>query len=79
MKKAGGIVGLIGGIFGVFAAIVTLVFGGIGAAVAAKSANTMIGLGWGGLLFSFLCIVFGAIAISAKGNAQEREQQPTPS
>ena len=67
MQKAGGIVGLIAGIFGFIAAIVTLFVGGIGGALEAEGASTIIGLGWGGVLFSFLCIVFGAVALGAKG------------
>lgn len=67
MKKAGGIIAIIAGIFAVVAAIVTLFIGGVGAALNADGGNTVIGLGWGGVLFSFLVIVFGAIAIGAKG------------
>jgi hypothetical protein len=66
MQKAGGIISLIAGIFGVLAAIVTLSVGGIAGAFKADGASTVVGLGWGGILFSFLCIIFGAIAISAK-------------
>ena len=64
MSKAGGIIGIIAGVFGFIAAIVTLFLGGIGSAFEAEGANTVIGLGWGGVLFSFLTIVFGAIAIA---------------
>ena len=67
MKKAGGIVALIAGIFGVFAAGFTLFAGGLGAAFEADGADTVIGLGWGGVAFSFLTIVFGAIAMGAQG------------
>ena len=67
MRKAGGIVALIAGVFGVIAAGVTLVFGGLGSAFEAEGASTVVGLGWGGVLFSFLTIVLGAVAISAKG------------
>lgn len=67
MKKAGGIIAIIAGIFAVIAAVVTLFIGGIGAAFNADGGNTVIGLGWGGVLFSFLVIVFGAIAIGSKG------------
>lgn len=67
MRKAGGIIGLIAGIFGVIAAVVTLFVGGLGAAFEAEGADTVIGLGWGGVLFSFLAIVFGAVTIGAKG------------
>lgn len=67
MKLAGGIVSLIGGIFGVGAAIATLFVGGLGGAFDAEGANTVVGLGWGGLFFSFLAIVLGAITLGAKG------------
>jgi hypothetical protein len=66
MQKAGGIIALISGIFGVLAAIVTLMVGGLGSAFEADGANTVVLLGWGGVLFSFLAIVFGAIGISTK-------------
>ncbi|HOJ49100.1 MAG TPA: hypothetical protein PLD48_09620 [Bacillota bacterium] len=66
MKKAGGIIALIAGIFGIIAAIVTMFIGGVGAAFGGEGAETIIGLGWGGILFSFLTIIFGAIAMNAK-------------
>lgn len=66
MQKAGGIIALISGIFGVLAAIFTLMVGGLGSAFEADGANTVVGLGWGGVLFSFLAIVFGAIGMSTK-------------
>lgn len=66
MNKAGGIIAIIAGIFGIFAAMATLVVGGIGAAVDAQGGTTVVGLGWGGVFFSFMVIVFGAIAIGAK-------------
>ena len=66
MQKAGGIIGLIAGIFGVLAAGVTLFMGGLGGALKAEGASTVIGLGWGGVLFSFLCIIFGAVAMSSE-------------
>lgn len=66
MKKAGGIVALIAGVFGVIAAGVTLFTGGIGAVFDAEGADTVIGLGWGGVAFSFLTIVLGAVAMGAK-------------
>jgi hypothetical protein len=65
MKKAGGIIALIAGIFGIFAAGATLLIGGIGGAFEAEGASTLIGLGWGGVLFSFLVIIFGAVAMGA--------------
>ena len=67
MKKAGGIIALIAGIFALFAAGFTLFFGGLGSAFDAEGADTVIGLGWGGVLFSFITIILGAVAISAKG------------
>ena len=67
MKKAGGTVVLIAGIFGVITAGFTLFTGGLGAAFDAEGANTIIELGWGGIVFSFLTIVFGAVAMAAKG------------
>lgn len=48
MRKAGGIIALVAGIFGTLAAIATLFFGGLGAAVEAEGAATVIGLGWVG-------------------------------
>lgn len=66
MEKAGGIIAMVAGVFGVVAAVVTLFFGGLGGAVEAEGANTIIGLGWGGIFFSFLTIVFGAVGIVAK-------------
>ena len=66
MNKAGGIIAIIAGIFGIFAAGITLFVGGIGGALEADGASTVIGLGWGGVLFSFLVIIFGAVAIGAR-------------
>ena len=60
---------LVAGIFGVFAAGATLFMGGLGGAFEAEGADTVIGLGWGGVAFSFLTIVLGAVAIGAKGRA----------
>lgn len=64
MGKAGGIIGILAGIFGVIAAVVTLFLGGIGSAFKAQGASTLVGLGWGGIIFSFLTIVFGAVCIA---------------
>jgi hypothetical protein len=66
MQKTGGIIGLIAGIFGVPAAALTLLVGGMGSAFHAHGASTVVGLGWGGILFSFLCIIFGAVAIGSE-------------
>jgi hypothetical protein len=64
MGKAGGVIGIIAGVFGFIAAIVTLFVGGIGGAFDAEGAKTVVGLGWGGILFSFLAIVFGAVCFA---------------
>ena len=66
MQKAGGIIGLIAGIFGVLAAVFTLLVGGMGSAFHAHGASTVVGLGWGGILFSFLCIIFAAVAMGSE-------------
>jgi len=66
MRKAGGIIALIAGIFGIFAAIATLFVGGMGGAFEAEGADTVVGLGWGGVVFSFLVIILGAVCMGAK-------------
>ncbi|HEV7293117.1 MAG TPA: hypothetical protein VGN79_12430 [Devosia sp.] len=66
MQKAGGIIAIIAGVFGVFAAGITLLVGGISTAMEAEGGNTVVALGWGGVAFSFLCIVFGSVAIGAR-------------
>lgn len=64
MNKTGGVIGIIAGIFAVIAALVTLVFGGVASAFHAERASTVVGLGWGGVVFSFLVIVFAALSFS---------------
>jgi hypothetical protein len=78
MQKSGGIIALVGGIFGTIAAIFTLLAGGFVAglegasaslsdtAVDASASTQIAGFGAMGLLFSFLTIVFAAIAMNAK-------------
>lgn len=66
MKTAGGVIALIAGIFAVFAAGGTLLVGGVGTALESEGAATVVGLGWGGVFFSFLTIVLGAIAIGVR-------------
>jgi hypothetical protein len=66
MQKAGGIIALIAGVFGVIAAFITLAVGGIASAFEAEEAGEICSLGWGGVLFSFLVIVLGAITLGAK-------------
>lgn len=65
MRKAGGIIALIAGVFGILAAGITLMVGGVGAAFKADSAHVVLGLGWGGVGFSFLVIVLGALSTSS--------------
>ncbi len=67
MKKAGGIIALVSGIFGTLAAIATLFIGGIGSAIEADGGDTVLAFGVGGIAFSFLTIVFAAVAMGAKG------------
>lgn len=66
MAKAGGIITLIAGIFAVIAAIITLFVGGVSTAVEADGGNTVLALGWVGLLGSFAVIVMGAVGMGAK-------------
>lgn len=67
MKKAGGVIAIIAGVFGVVAAGVTLLVGGVASAVEAEGSGTVVGLGWGGVFFSFATIVLGAIALGTRG------------
>ena len=67
MQKTGGILGLIGGIFGTLAALATLMIGGVGDAFRAEGAGLVVNLGFGGLAFSFLAIILGAVAIGTTG------------
>ena len=72
MQKAGGIIALIAGIFGFIAAIITLLAGGLVAGLesvsdSGDSASREIGtFGMLGIVFSFLTIIFGAIAMRSK-------------
>ncbi len=63
MRKAGGVIALIAGIFGIIAAGATLFLGGLGSALNSEGASTVVGLGWGGIVFSFITIILGAIAL----------------
>lgn len=66
MQKAGGVIAIIAGVISILAAVITLLFGGIGGALEAEGAETVIGLGWGGLFIAFLVIVTGAIAMNSE-------------
>ena len=59
------ILGLIGGIFGFFGALIALMVGGIGSVVKASGASSMMGLGWGAIIFSIIGIV-GATLVKSK-------------
>jgi hypothetical protein len=65
MIKAGGILAIIAGLLGVLAGVVTLLMGGLGAAFSTGGASTVVSMGWGGILFSLLVVVYGAIAFAA--------------
>jgi hypothetical protein len=67
MRTAGGVIALIAGIFGIIAAVVTLFMGGVGGAFEADGADIIIGLGWGGIVFTFLVIIFSAVALGTSG------------
>ena len=67
MRKVGGIIALTAGILGVCGAAFTLVFGGLGASFKAADADTVFGLWWGGLAFSFLTIILGAVTMGSEG------------
>ena len=66
MKIAGGIIAIIAGLLGVVAALITLFMGGLGGALEADGAETVVALGWGGVFFSFLVIILGAVSLAAK-------------
>jgi hypothetical protein len=64
MNKTAAVLGIIAGLLGIIAALFTAFFGGVASAMGAHNANTLINLGWGGVFFSGLTIVFGALAFS---------------
>jgi hypothetical protein len=64
MIKAGGILAIIAGLLGLLAGVVTLFMGGLGAAFATGGASMVVGMGWGGILFSLLVVVYGAISFA---------------
>ncbi len=59
------VLGLIGGISGFFGAIIALFVGGLAGAFGANGASTVVGLGWGAILFSILGIV-GSVVVKSK-------------
>ncbi|MBK9623355.1 MAG: hypothetical protein IPO38_02000 [Rhodocyclaceae bacterium] len=64
MIKAGGILAIIAGLLGLVAGVVTLVMGGLGEALSSDRAGLAVGMGWGGILFSLLVVVYGAISLA---------------
>lgn len=66
MINAGGIIGIIAGVIGTIAAVVTIFFGGLASGISGGTENTVLWLGFGGILFSFLTIVFSAISLFSK-------------
>jgi len=68
MRIAAMILGIMGGLAGLAGAIFALLVGGLGAALEAEGAQTVIGLGWAAIPLSLLGIVGGALA-SAKPTA----------
>jgi len=64
MRVAGLVLGIIGGIIGLFASGAALFIGGLGSALNANGASTVVGLGWVALLLSILGILGGALALA---------------
>lgn len=64
MRVAALILGVLGGVIGLFMAGGALVIGGVGAAVGAQGASTVIGGGWLALALSILGIIGGALAMA---------------
>jgi hypothetical protein len=64
MSKTGGILAIIAGVLGLLAGFVTLFLGGLGSAFSASGFGDVVSLGWGGILFSLLVVIYGSIAIS---------------
>ncbi|EEK52968.1 DUF4064 domain-containing protein [Bacillus cereus group sp. MYBK163-2] len=62
------VLGLIGGIFGILCAFIALFIGGLGSALEADGANTVISLGWGAVGLSILGIV-GSVMVRSKAKA----------
>ncbi|HDR4570286.1 DUF4064 domain-containing protein [Bacillus cytotoxicus] len=59
------VLGLIGGIFGILCAFIALFIGGLGSALEADGADSIIGLGWGAVGLSILGIV-GSVMVKSK-------------
>ena len=68
MRKAGAIMALLAGITGVISTIFALLFGDIDAPDEAGTKDMLINTEWGGLIFSFLIIVLGAIVLGVNSS-----------
>jgi hypothetical protein len=64
MRTGALVLGIIGGLFGIISAVITLFVGGIGGAVGAEGAGTVVGLGWAALFFSLLGLVGAAPSLA---------------
>ncbi len=64
MRTGALVLGIIGGLFGIISAVITLFVGGIGGAVGAEGAGTVVGLGWAALFFSLLGLVGAALSLA---------------
>lgn len=64
MIKIGGIIAIIAGLLRLFAGFTTLFLGGLGSAFSSSGAADIASLGWGGILFSLLVVIYGGIVIS---------------
>ncbi|NBG88181.1 hypothetical protein [Isachenkonia alkalipeptolytica] len=63
MQKTGGIIAMVAGAIVVVIAFATLIFGG---GIDWEALTLVEDIGWGGLFFSFLVIIFGTMAITAR-------------
>ncbi|MBU0478161.1 hypothetical protein KKC91_06305 [bacterium] len=64
MKIAALILGILGGLAGIVGAIMALLAGGVGAALEAEGASTIVTLGWVAFPLALLGIVGGSLAIA---------------
>ena len=67
MKKSGGIISIIGGVLGIFASIFTILSGGVVGALESTGeagGEMIVGMGFWGIILSFLIIIFAALAMN---------------
>ena len=69
MRKVGGIIALTAGILGVCSAGLMLFVGGVGEVFGVGGMGAAIGMWWGGMAFSFLAIILGAVTMRAEDRA----------